>query len=45
MFTLTNCGKRKMNHCNIPAISLSDAEYKAIPSGGNMTSPTMNVFN
>ena len=24
--------------CNVPAISISDAEYKAIPSGGSMTS-------
>ena len=28
--------KKKNESCNIPAISLSDAEYKAIPSGGNM---------
>lgn len=29
--------KKKNESCNIPAISLSDSEYKAIPSGGNMT--------
>lgn len=29
--------EKKNESCNIPAISLSDNEYKAIPSGGNMT--------
>ena len=30
--------KSKSTSCNVPAIPLSDSEYKAIPSGGNMTS-------
>lgn len=34
----SNLWTSKSASCDVPAITVSDAEYKAIPSGGNMTS-------